>query len=275
MVTETSTTTGGSTRKLRRRLGWLGATLFTLAAVIGPGVGGALAAHTITLEPDDYSLGTGFGDPCGDALELKIDEKDLVAGTHTYVFGTTGISVELTTVFDGSEIDSVTVESITGGTADIYVHAGEGNTIHLVPGLVIDPDKGISFVLFCATVTTTTTTDETTTDETTTDETTTDETTTDETTTTVDETTTTTDETTTTVSATTTTVDETTTTVVVTTTTDVSGTTTTITLPPTSTIDPASGGNSGLISFGLLLLALGSLVVGLARPLASRKVEDR
>ena len=110
-------------------------------------------------------------------------------------------------------------------------------------------------------------------DETTT--TTTDETTVDETTTTVDETTTTTDETTTTVSATTTTVDETTTTVVVTTTTDVSGTTTTITLPPTSTIDPASGGNSGLISFGLLLLALGSLVVGLARPLASRKVEDR
>ena len=265
MVTETSTTTGGSTRKLRRRLGWLGATLFTLAAVIGPGVGGALAAHTITLEPDDYSLGSGFTNPCGDALALKIDEKDLVAGTHTYVFGTTGISVELTTVFDGSEIDSVTVESITGGTADIFVHAGEGKTLQLVAGLVIDPDKGISFVLFCATVTTTTTTDETTTDETTTDE----------TTTTVDETTTTTDETTTTVSATTTTVDETTTTVVVTTTTDVSGTTTTITLPPTSTIDPASGGNSGLISFGLLLLALGSLVVGLARPLASRKVEDR
>jgi hypothetical protein len=49
----------------------------------------------------------------------------------------------------------------------------------------------------------------------------------------------------------------------------------TITLPPTSTEDPAASGNSQLISFGLLLLAVGSLVLGLARPMAPRRVRDR
>ncbi len=57
----------------------------------------------------------------------------------------------------------------------------------------------------------------------------------------------------------------------------VSGTTGTgtITLPPTSTVDPAGGSNSTLISFGLLLLAVGALAFGLACPLPAPMLTRR
>ncbi|MEX2184693.1 MAG: hypothetical protein WEC14_09625, partial [Chloroflexota bacterium] len=89
-------------------------------------------------------------------------------------------------------------------------------------------------------------------------------------TTTTDETTTTTDETTTTTGtgsvSGTTTVNTTTSA-----TGNVSGTTSTKTLPETSTIEPTSPVNSGMISLAFLLLGVGSLMLLVLTPAQARK----
>jgi hypothetical protein len=256
------TLTAASRQLSFRAIGWLAITALLALAILGPAAGGALANHTIDVQ--DTALGNGFDDPCGDADALKINSGEIVDGTHTYNFGG-GVTIVLTPTFNEGTtgaIDSVAVGAVSGGSFDsIYVHAGEGTTLQVVEGLIVDPPKDVSFILFCVGESTTTTT-----------------TTTAATTTTTAATTTTTAATTTTTAATTTTGTVSATTSVNTTTTgSVSGTTGTgtITLPPTSTVDPDSGSNSTLISFGLLLLAVGGLVLGLARPLATRKVDDR
>jgi hypothetical protein len=281
------TMTAASRQVSFRAIGWLAIMALLAIAILGPAARPAFADHTIDVQ--DTTLGNGFDNPCGEADALKINSGEIVEVTHTYNFGG-GVTIELTPTFSGggSALDSVTVGAISGGAfASIYVHAGDGTTLKLVEGLVVDdPDHAISFILFCVeestTTTTSTETTDTTTDTTTTDTTTTGTTTTDTTTseTTTDTTTseTTTDTTTTDTTTETTTTDVSSTTSVNTTTTGSVSSTTgtgTITLPPTSTVDPASGSNSTLISFGLLLLAVGGLVLGLARPLATRKVDDR
>jgi hypothetical protein len=99
----------------------------------------------------DYSLGQGFENPCGEDAAVKLDESDIAEGEHTYTFEGLELELVLNATFgEGNEIDSVEVISISGGAANqIYVHAGEGTTLQLVEGMTIDPEKGISFVLFC------------------------------------------------------------------------------------------------------------------------------
>jgi hypothetical protein len=269
--------------------------LFTAAALLGPGVASTLADHEADLtlvaaNSECQEEGFDFG--------FKLDDIDqLQPGTYTASDANHTVSLEIelidTAGDDEDEIDDFNIISITpepDGTLVKQPNAG----------------GGISHITFCfdtpTTTTTTTTTGTTTTGTTTTGTTTTGTTTTGTTTTGTTTTGTTTTGTTTTGTTTT----GTTTTGTTTTGTTTTGTTTgsvssttssngtgtvsettttggvsgttgtgTVTLPPTSTEDPTSGGNSHLISFGLLLLAVGSLVLGLARPLATRRVDDR
>lgn len=106
------------------------------------------ASHTIDV--DDFTLGQGFDNPCGTNAAVKLDESWIEAGEHTYTFDGIDLTLVLDATFDEDELDSVEVVSVSGGAAaSIYVHAGEGTTLQLVSGLVIDPEKGISFILFC------------------------------------------------------------------------------------------------------------------------------
>jgi hypothetical protein len=117
--------------------------LFAFAAPVA-------ADHTI--EVSDHTLGEGFDNPCGDDDAVKINSGSFAddEDEHTYTFeGIDGLSIVLSATWDGAELDSVTVVSVTGGSANLYVHAGEGTTLNPFEGTVIDPEKGISFVLFC------------------------------------------------------------------------------------------------------------------------------
>ena len=118
--------------------------LFAFAAPVA-------ADHTI--EVSDHTLGEGFDNPCGDDDAVKINSTSFAndEDEHTYTFaGITGLSIVLSAEWDGAELDSVTLVSITGGGAnDLYVHAGEGTDLQGVEGDVFDPEKSISFVLFC------------------------------------------------------------------------------------------------------------------------------
>ena len=118
--------------------------LFAFAAPVA-------ADHTIVVS--DHTLGEGFDNPCGDDDAVKINSGSFAndEDEHTYTFaGIAGLSIVLSAQWDGAELDSVTVVSITGGAANhLYVHAGGGTTLQVVEGDVFDPGQGISFVLFC------------------------------------------------------------------------------------------------------------------------------
>jgi hypothetical protein len=284
----------GTRRTTFRAIGWIAITALLALAVLGPASGAALASH---VDPVLVDIQPGAQPDCADLgfdSGFKIDSGELTDGT----FGSAGFEVEVDfSGDDGGQPTELAFEVVAGSALvdGVFVKGGNDGNLYTYPGgedadegLEAPDGKGISHVLICynedevTTTTTTDTTTDTTTTDTTTSETTTDTTTTDTTTseTTTDTTTseTTTDTTTTDTTTETTTTDVSSTTSVNTTTTGSVSSTTgtgTITLPPTSTVDPASGSNSTLISFGLLLLAVGGLVLGLARPLATRKVDDR
>ena len=92
-----------------RSLGWIATLLMVMVALLLP-TSSALADHTINLGPTESS------DECGGGDFFKIDANDLEAGTHTYT-GTTGegvaFSATLTVVFDGTDVDTITLVDTT------------------------------------------------------------------------------------------------------------------------------------------------------------------
>ena len=110
----------------------------------------APVAATHTINVTDHTLGNGFDNPCGSNAAVKINQTDIAADQHTYTFAGLDLVLVLNASYVEGELDSVTVVSISGGSAaSIYVHAGEGTLLQLVSGMVVNPEKGISFVLFC------------------------------------------------------------------------------------------------------------------------------
>jgi hypothetical protein len=243
-----------------RAIGWLAIALLAVAALIGPAVPTSLAAE-------------GGGEADCPAGTTKIVTVTYNAEADTFNPATvTGFEFEVIDTADGPALQ---ITNNTTSAVWVVVKGGPdqagGEAVLVAPGdteIVEAPfndgsgeNFGVSNFSICAPNVTTTTTTEQTTSATTTVQTTT-ETTTAATTTETTTAATTTGGVSSTTSANTTTASSG----------GVSGTTT-MTLPPTSTVGPDSGSNSGLISFGLLLLALGGLVVTLASPM--RRANNR
>ncbi|MEX1172115.1 MAG: hypothetical protein WEG56_05830 [Chloroflexota bacterium] len=235
----------------RRRLAWLSAAFFTGAALLMPATMGAVLAN-----PSHQTL------PIASSTgQLSCD--GVTAGNVLWHFiqnQTEGVSTgKLTatfTTYNGGAPTVVDSYKITpGGVLHWEIITGDPDTLlSFSSNVESDGELNLSHIYVCKAVTTTSTTTGTTTTGTTTTGTTTTGTTTVNTTTgTGDVSGTTTVNTTTLATG------------------NVSGTTSTKTLPETSTIEPTSPVNSGMISLAFLLLGAGSLMLLVLTPAQARK----